>query len=226
MISNDRLRRYIRIAVPFVLIPAVAIFGTLLFDEKRHLFISFFVAILSLLLFYASFEKRSTGSRRQVIVAVMIALCVVGRLIPFFKPITAITVLAAVYLGSESGFLVGSLAALISNFYFGQGPWTPFQMLAWGLIGLFAGVLSSPLKKSRAALLIYGVGSGILYSLVMDLWTVLSYQDGFSLTLYLTAVATALPHMLLYAVSNFVFLWFLAKPFGEKLERIKIKYGV
>lgn len=225
-IENKKIRTLLRFVIPLVLIPTVAVLGTVVFDEKKHLFISFFIAILSLLLFITGFEKKATGTRRMVIVAVMIALCVVGRFIPFFKPITAITVITAIYLGGESGFLVGSLSALLSNFYFGQGPWTAFQMLAWGLIGLVAGFLSKPLRKSRALLLIYGVISGVAFSFTMDVWTVLWYNDTFDLTLYLTALGTALPHTVLYSVSNFIFLWFMAKPFGEKLDRIKIKYGV
>lgn len=225
-IQNKRVRTLLRFVIPFVLIPTVAILGTIVFDEKKHLFISFFVAVLSVLLFLSGFEKKATGTRRMVIVAVMIAMCVAGRFIPFFKPVTAITVITAIYLGGESGFLVGSLSALLSNFYFGQGPWTAFQMLAWGLIGLVAGFLSNPLRKSRAALLTYGVLSGVVFSLIMDIWTVLWYNDNFDLTLYLAALATALPHTALYSVSNFIFLWFMAKPFGDKMERIKNKYGI
>ena len=225
-IQNKRVRTLLRFVIPFVLIPAVAVLGTLVFDEKKHLFISFFVAVLSVLLFLSGFEKKETGTRRMVIVAVMIATCVAGRFIPFFKPVTAITVITAIYLGGESGFLVGSLSALLSNFYFGQGPWTAFQMLAWGLIGLVAGFLSNPLRKSRAALLTYGVLSGVVFSLIMDIWTVLWYNDNFDFTLYLAALATALPHTALYSVSNFIFLWFMAKPFGDKMERIKNKYGI
>jgi energy-coupling factor transport system substrate-specific component len=130
------------------------------------------------------------------------------------------------YLGGESGFLVGSLAAVLSNFYFGQGPWTPFQMLAWGLIGLCAGLLGAPLKKSRPLLLFFGLLAGIAYSLVMDVWTVLWYDGGFRWQLYLSAMAAALPHTLVYAAGNLLFLWLLAKPVGKKLERIRIKYGL
>lgn len=225
-IENIKIRTALKIAVPFILIPVLAFVGSTAFGEKRHLIFSFAAAVLSLLLFIAGFEKKQTGSRRMVIVAVMIALCVVGRFIPFFKPITAVTVITAIYLGGESGFLVGSLSALISNFYFGQGPWTPFQMLGWGIVGLIAGYLSEPLKRYKALLLIYGVFSGILYSLVMDVWTVLWYDGGFNAGLYLSALVAAIPHTMLYAVSNFVFLFFLSKPFGEKLGRIKLKYGV
>ena len=226
VIENEKLRGVLRILIPFVLIPVAVLVGTLLIGQKRHLLVSLIVAVLAIVLFIAGFEKKEIGTRRMVIVAVMVALSIVGRFIPFFKPITAITVLTAVYIGKESGFTVGAMSALLSNFYFGQGPWTPFQMLAWGLIGLFAGALSGVLKKSRIALVCYGALSGVVYSLVMDLWTVLWYNGSFSFSLYLASVTTALPHTVLYAVSNTVFLWFMAKPFGEKLERIKIKYGV
>lgn len=222
-IPNARLRKALRVLIPFVVIPLVVLLGAAVSDAKRYIWISFCVAALSLLLFLSGYEKKSVGTRRMVIVAIMVALSVAGRFIPFFKPITAITVITAVYLGGESGFLVGSLSAFLSNFYFGQGPWTPFQMLAWGLIGLFAGLLQKPLKRSRVLLLIYGVLSGVAYSMLMDVWTVGAVLD---LDLYLTALVTALPHTLLYAVSNLIFLWVLAKPFGEKLERIKIKYGI
>lgn len=223
--ESKSVRNILKIAVPFIVIPILAVIGSII-TEKHHIIISLAVAVFSLLLFSAGFERKNTGSRRMVIVAVMIALCIVGRFIPLFKPVTAITVITAVYLGGEAGFLTGALAAFMSNFYFGQGPWTPFQMLAWGLIGLIAGYLSNPLKRHKVLLLIYGIASGVIYSFVMDIWTVLWYDGGFRWELYASAVVAALPHTVIYAVSNFVFLWFMAKPFGEKLERIKIKYGV
>lgn len=226
VIENDRLRRALNVAVPFVLIPLLVICGAFLFEERRHMIVSTGVALLALLFFATGYEKKPTGSRRMVIVAVMTALCIVGRFIPFFKPVTALTVITAVYLGGESGFLVGALAALLSNFYFGQGPWTPFQMLAWGMIGLIAGFAANLLKYHKCLLLVYGVMAGILYSAVMDVWTVIWYDGSFHVELYLTSLVTAIPHTVMYAVSNFIFLWFMAKPFGEKLERIKIKYGI
>lgn len=225
-IKSKRLRTALRILIPFVGIPALIVCGEVFFNERRYLTISLGVALLSLLLFISGFEKRSVGTRRMVLTSVMTALSVVGRFIPFFKPITAVTVLTAVWLGGESGFLVGAFSALLSNFYFGQGPWTPFQMLAWGMIGLIAGLIAPLLQKSRAAILVYGVLSGIAYSFIMDVWTVLAYSDTFEPTLYLAALATALPHTILYSVSNLLFLGFMARPFGEKLSRIKLKYGI
>ena len=122
------------------------------------------------------FEKKKTGTRRLVLCAVMIALSVVGRFIPLFKPITALTVITAVYIGAESGFFVGALSAVISNFFFGQGPWTPFQMFAWGMIGFVAGMIGEHMRGRRVLLVIYGVISGIVYSLVMDVFLLCGFR--------------------------------------------------
>ncbi len=225
-IKSAAVRKAVKILVPLLFIPGVIALGVFVFREKQYALISLAVAVLALALFIAGFERKKTGTRRLIIVAVMVALSVAGRFIPFFKPVTALTIITAMYLGGEAGFLVGTLSALVSNFYFGQGPWTPFQMFAWGLIGLVAGILSSPLKKSRVFLLIFGFISGMGYSLIMDVWTVLWYNGAFNPALYITALSTAVPYTLLYSVSNVIFLWLCARPFGEKLERVKIKYGV
>ncbi len=230
VIKNDKLRRFLRVALPWVLIPIVVIAGSAAFGEKRYAFLSLVVIVLALVLFCAGFEKRTVGTRRLIVVSVMTAMSVVGRFIfapiPGFKPITAVVVITAVYLGGESGFLVGALTALISNFYFGQGPWTPFQMFAWGMIGLIAGFFQTPLKKSRLALALYGVFAGVLFSCVMDVWTVVWYDNTFHWDLYWGAIMTALPFIASYSISNVIFLLLLGRPFGEKLERIKLKYGV
>lgn len=225
-IKNAGVRSFIRTAFPFIIIPVFTILGTVVFDSGKHLIISLGVAVMTLLVFVSGYEKKKTGTRRLVIASVMIALCVLGRFIPLFKPITALTIITGMYLGGETGFLVGSLSAVISNIFAGQGPWTAFQMLAWGLIGLIAGLTAEPLKKSRVLLLTYGALSGIAYSFIMDIWTTLWYSGGFDTAVYLSALVTAIPYTVSYAVSNFIFLFFLAKPFGEKLERLHIKYGV
>ena len=226
VIRSRKARRILGAVLPFIAMPLLVVLGAMAFDGKQHLIVSLGMACMALLVFLTGFEKRKTGGRRMVIVSVMTALCIVGRFIPLFKPVTALTVLTAMYLGGEAGFLTGALSAALSNFYFGQGPWTPFQMLAWGFIGLIAGWLANPLKKHRALLLSFGVAAGMVYSLIMDVWNVLWYAGSLDWSLYAASVATALPHTILYAVSNFVFLYFLARPFGDKLERVKVKYGV
>ena len=225
-IGNARLRSVLGKLIPFAAIPALTLLGAVVFDTDKHLIVSLGVAVMTLLLFVSGYENKKTGTRRMVIASVMIALCVFGRFIPVFKPITALTIITGMYLGGETGFLVGAMSALISNIFAGQGPWTAFQMLAWGLIGLTAGLTAGMLKKHRAVLLGYGVISGVAYSFIMDIWTTLWYSGEFDTSVYLSALVTAIPYTVSYAVSNFIFLLFLAKPFGEKLGRLHIKYGV
>ena len=229
LIKNTRLRRLLGILLPFVVMPAVVLGFALGPLRRNYALASLLITLMALVLFSCGFERRKTGTRRMILVAVMSALSVLGRfvfgVIPGFKPITAVVVITAMYIGGEAGFLTGALSAVISNFYFGQGPWTPFQMLSWGLIGLLAGLLAIPLKRSRILLSLYGIFAGVAYSFLMDIWTVLWYNGSFNPGLYAAALATAIPYTVMYAVSNVIFLNLLAKPFGEKLYRIKIKYG-
>ncbi len=222
----NALKTVIRYLIPFVIMPLTVWAGGALPFKNNYTVISCIIAILSLVLFYCSFDTKKLSSRRLVLCAVMSALCVIGRFIPFLKPVTAITVISSVYMGAESGFLIGSMSALVSNMYFGQGPWTPFQMLAWGTIGFLSGLLSSPLKKSRCVFIIYCAICGILYSLVMDVWTSVFYNGSLTPSLYISAVVTSLPHMALYTVSNVIFGIMLFSPLGRKFERIKLKYGI
>ncbi len=211
-------------------VPAAVLAGSLLFSGKAYIFLSVCVALLSLLPFLIRFEKGRTRTKNLVVLAAMVSLSVIGRsafaFLPNFKPVTAIVVITGIYLGAENGFLCGALSALLSNFLFGQGPWTPFQMLAWGLIGLFAALTSPLLKKSRVLLCLYGVFAGAFYSLLLDVFATL-WQDGvFNPERYLALMLAALPVTLVYAASNVVFLLLLGKPIGKKLERVKIKYGL
>ena len=215
-----------------ILIPLVIALGVIIFSDRKYNMISLIIAFLSCIPFFYSYEKRSSSTREMIILAVMVSISVVGRFIfaaiPGFKPVTAIVVIAAIYFGSEAGFLVGSLSAIISNMYFGQGPWTPFQMFSWGMIGFIAGLphIKKFLLNSRIALSIYGVFAGLIFSLIMDIWTVLSMDGTYNATRYFTVVISSISFMAIYAVSNVVFLLLTIKPFGEKLERLKTKYGI
>ena len=226
VIKNKKIRDILRIVIPFVAVPFIVLLGVLVFDDKMYAYISLVITILSIVLFISGFEQRKIGTRRMVLVVVLTVLSVVGRFIPIFKPVTAVTVIAGMYLGSEAGFLVGALSAVISNFFWGQGPWTPFQMFAWGLIGLIAGLMAKRLKKSRILLYAYGDLAGMLFSFIMDIWTVLWYNNGFNVQMYLASIVSAIPMTLVYMVSNVLFLVLLAEPIGKKLERIKLRYGV
>ncbi len=223
---NKSVLKYIFV---LILIPALVIAGALVYPERSYAIVSLAVALLACVPFFISFEKTSS-TRRLVMLAVMTALSVAGRFIfapiPFFKPVTAMVVIAGMYFGAEFGFLTGALSAVISNFYFGQGAWTPFQMFSWGIIGFIAGILSSQLVRSKIILIIYGALAGVVYSLIMDIWTVLWIDGMFNPARFSAAVITALPVTLKYVISNIIFLIILAPLFGKKIERLKQKYGI
>ena len=147
-------------------------------------------------------------------------------MLPGFKPVTAIIIITALYFGAQAGFMTGALTALISNIYFGQGPWTPFQMLAWGIVGLLGGILSGYLKKNKWLLLIYSALAGILFSMIMDIWTVLWMDNSFNFPRYAAALLGSAKSTLTYAVSNVIFISVLLLPTGRALERIKEKYDI
>lgn len=206
------------------------VLGAAVFQEKRYAWISLGIAVLSCAVMLHSFDRRRTHIRRLVFIAVMTALSVAGRflfaMIPAFKPVTAVIVMTGMYFGTEAGFLCGAFTAVLSNFYFGQGPWTPFQMVSFGVIGLLAGVCHKPLKASRIALVCYGIFAGAFYSLIMDVWTVLWSQAAFEPDLYAAAILAAAPFTLLYLISNVIFLLLMRKPLGARLQRVITKYGV
>ena len=226
VIKNAKLRRVLKYALVFAAIPLAVLAGVFLFKAGQYAAVCAFIAAASVLVFFCGFEKRKTGTRRLVLIAVFTSLAVVGRFIPLFKPSTAVIILAGMYLGSEAGFFTGVLFALISDMYFGIGPWTPFQMLAWGLVGFFAGVLSKKLDGSKILLAFYAAISGVAYSFIMDIWTVMWYSGTFEPALYKTAIVTAIPFTALYALTNTVFLLLLKNSFGRKMKRIKLNYGV
>lgn len=99
--------------------------------------------------FILVFDKKKPQARELVPIAVMAAIGVVGRTVfeiiplPNFKPCSAIIIITAVAFGPEAGFLTGALTGFVSNFIFGQGPWTPWQMFTWGLVGFLAGILKN-----------------------------------------------------------------------------------
>jgi len=225
-------RQWINYIVLLVFIPIVIWFGVTFLEDRRYVFISLVIVLITMFPIFQSLEMRTMNVRLLVILAVMTALSVVGRMLfaalPGFKPVTAIIILTAIYFGGEAGFIVGALSALISNIYFGQGPWTPFQMFSWGMVGLLAGLpwVRKRLKHSYFALILFGIISGVLFSILMDIWTVLSLDGTFNWRRYVAVVGLSMPFMATYALSNVIFLLLTMKPIGQKLERIKTKYNV
>lgn len=229
-LRKKTFKRFISYVLIFAVIPIFILLGVTLFSDRKYVFVSVLIAICGCIPFFLSFEKGKGSTEKIIVLAIMTALSVAGRFafayIPSFKPVTAIVMICGMYMGAESGFLCGALSALISNFFFMQGPWTPFQMFIWGIIGFISAPLSPVLRNSKPALVIGGIAAGIVYSLFMDVWTVLWWDNTFVFSRYAAAIVSAVPVTAVYAVSNVVFLLLLADPIGRKLERIKKKYGI
>ena len=224
-------KRALRWVMLLLAVAACIVVGVKLLAERRYNLISAIIMFLACLPFNFAYEKREGSIRRMVMIAVMTAIAVVGRLIfgavPAVKPLTATVIMTGMYMGPESGFLVGSLSAVVSNIFFGQGPWTPFQMFTLGLQGLIAGLpFMRRLLRKRVPLILYGLFAGALYSWIMDIWTVISLIGKWSFKRYLIALGTAIPYTVTYMISNVIFLLLMRKPIGEKLERIQIKHGI
>ena len=168
----------------------------------------------------------------MVILSVLCALAVAGRaafyMLPQFKPMIAIVIVSGVCFGAETGFLVGSVSMFVSNFFMGQGPWTPWQMFALGIVGFFAGVLFNKfLHKDKISLTVYGVLSSIfLYGLIMNSATVIMTTNTFNIKLLLAALISGFPFDLIHAFATAVFLWFASEPLITKFERVKKKYKI
>ncbi len=224
------IKKILKHGIIIFIIPLITFLCFPLLGKRAYPLISIVVIILVCVSFFLSFEKKNTSGRYIVILAVMTALSVAGRFIfaplPFFKPVTAMVIISAMYFGSEFGFITGALSAILSNFYFGQGPWTPFQIFSWGIIGFVAGLLSNKLIRSKIILIIYGFFAGIAYSLIMDVWTTLWADGTFNIARFVGAVISALPITAIYAVSNIIFLLILSPLLGKKIIRIKTKYGL
>ena len=183
--------------------------------------------------FFIVFEGRKPQARELVIIAVLCALGVAGRaaffMLPQFKPVLAITVIAGVALGAESGFLVGSMTMLISNIMFAQGPWTPWQMFAMGIAGFLSGVLyrRGRLSRSRVSLCVFGaLCAVIVYGGIVNPAAALIWSHTLNWETVLAYYITGFPMDCVHAAATWIILWFIAEPMLEKLDRIKSKYGL
>mgnify|MGYP002514180032 CR=1 FL=1 len=165
------------------------------------------------------------------IIAVMCALAVVGRvafeMLPQFKPVAALVIISGIMLGGEAGFLVGATSAFVSNFFFGQGPWTPWQMFAWGLIGFIAGLLSKAgLLKKKWQMVVFGVASGYIYGWILNIWNGAGFVYGLSWQTYLSLCVTSIIPDGIHSAATVIFLLLLSDSWGAKLRRVKQKFGI
>ena len=216
-----------------ILIPVTIWTGITLFDDRKYFVISLAIAVYCMLPFFLIFEGRKPQARELLTIAVLVAIAVAGRaaffMVPSFKPVVAVTIISAVCFGAESGFLVGALSMLSSNMLFGQGPWTPWQMFAAGIIGFLAGILFQKgwLKARKISLCIYGfLATVFIYGGIMHPASLVMTSYAITKRNLLAIYMSGLPVDLVHASATVIFLWIASKPMIEKLERIKVKYGM
>ncbi|WP_050617171.1 ECF transporter S component [Intestinimonas massiliensis (ex Afouda et al. 2020)] len=216
-----------------LLIPVTLFVGLFYLDNKKYYFISLLILLECMAPFFLLFEGRKPQARELVVIAVLCAVAVAGRaalfMLPQCKPVMALTILAGVAFGGEAGFLVGAMTMLLSNLLFAQGPWTPYQMFAMGIIGFLAGLLfrRGLLRRSRVSLAVFGALAAIVvYGGIMNPVSALLWSQALNGAVLLTYYLSGFPMDLIQAIATFLFLWFAAEPLLEKLERIKVKYGL
>lgn len=217
-----------------VLVPILTVFVCTELAIKKSYYAAAVLVIFSALIpFFAYFEKRKIKTGELVTVAVLTALAVASRCVMMFvpqvKPTCAVVISSAVAFGPNVGFLVGAMSMFLSNFVFGQGMFTPFQMLGMGLVGFLCGVIfkNEKLKSSKIAVsLIGGVLCFAVYGFIVDSCSVLMLSSKLTFESALPFYMSGISFNLIHGVTTALFLFFINKPMADKLTRLRIKYGI
>ena len=177
-----------------------------------------------------AFENRRPSARALMPVMVLVATASVGRVVfaflPQVQPVTVLVLCAGISLGPVQGFAAGALSAVVSNLALGMGPWTLWQMLGWGIIGLLGGGMGKLRLRQKWLVCLVALVSGFLYGWIVDIWTVAFYGQGFSLELFFTVYGAATLFNLIHSVGNLAFAFLLYPKERKKLDRVVEKYGL
>ena len=187
---------------------------------------------LALVAGFAWYERTHPTSRVLALVATLAALAALGRIafapLPNVKPTTDIVLLTGYALGGAPGFAVGAVAALASNVFFGQGPWTPWQMCAWGGVGVAGALLARVAGRElgRAGLAVACAAAGAAYGVVMNLHLWVTYSGDHSLAKLGAYFVTSLPFDLAHIVGNVVFCLVFGPALVRALTRYRVRFEV
>ncbi len=220
------------ILVIFLLVPLTLWFGTKVKGRWYYL-ISTMVVCEIMLPFFFRFESRRPQARELVILAVMAALAAVSRVVfafsPYLKTITGLIMISGIAFGPEAGFLTGAVAAFASNFFFGQGPWTPWQMFAYGFGGFFAGMIFHS-RRRWAKPWVLGIFGFLTILLVvgpmLDSCTVFTMLSKFTVKNVLFIYGQGVPVNITHGIGAGLTLFFVSRPMLAKLDRLQTKYGM
>jgi energy-coupling factor transport system substrate-specific component len=181
--------------------------------------------------FILLFEMKSIDSRKMAGIAALAALAAASRVpfaaLPGFQPTTFITAVSGYVLGPVNGFMIGSLAAFISNFFLGQGPWTLWQMLGWGICGVFFGIIGMINKKINKLIFTALCGIwGYIYGIILDMWYIIAFVKPIVLKTVLAGFAASFYFDTLHAAGNILFSIIFAEKFIKILSRYNKRYDV
>ncbi len=232
-ISNDKPNPMLKILFPLFLI---IILGLLLAGIKQENFVarqgwgllSAEIMVIALAFFYWGFEQGRASSREIALIAVLAAVAAVGRVpfaaLPNVQPTTFVVIVSGFVFGPRAGFMVGSTAALVSNFFLGQGPWTPWQMFAWGLAGASAGVIKMicPGIGTRG-MSVFNVAWGYLFGWIMNLWFWTSFIQPLNWQSFLASYAASFWFDTFHAAGNAAFYLLFGVGFTKILKRFRRK---
>ncbi|MEF9969885.1 MAG: ECF transporter S component [Ruthenibacterium sp.] len=225
-------RTALSLFVVLAAIPAL-LFVSMLAGNRHYYITSLLMIVCAMLPLFLLFEQRKPQAHELVLLAVMCTIAVLSRTlfiwIPHFKPLVAIVIITGVSFGAEAGFLTGAVSGFVSNFIFGQGPLTPWQMFAFGMAGFLAGLLFQKglLHKNNRSLCVFG-GAAVL----LLVGPLLDTGALFMMTSVLTPESAAavylsgLPVNVIHAFATVLTLRLVSRPMFEKLDRIQLKYGV
>ena len=224
------MRTCVATVMILLLIPITLYFGV---RTGRYNVSSMLVLLECMLPFFLVYEGKKPKPRELVVIAVLCAIGVAGRaaffMLPQFKPVMALTIIAGVAMGAETGFLVGAMPMLVSNILFSQGPWTPWQMFAMGIVGFLAGLLfrKGRLPANRLTLCIFGgLAALVIYGGIMNPAAALVWgNQSLNRNILIAYYISGFPMDCIHGFATIVFLLLAAKPMIEKLERIEKKYG-
>lgn len=201
----------------------------LLYDSDIWVVSTFLVLLITLGAMFFQFEKGKISSKEISLIAILSGVSVISRLpfaaIPSVQPCTFIIICTGYVFGPVAGFMVGATTALLSNMFLGQGPWTLFQMLAWGLAGATASIVSK-LKIKITGLIIFGAIWGYLFGWIMNLWFWLAYIYPHNLQTLTFYMGTSLGFDTLHALGNVIFLILLGERTIKIFQRYKNRFHI
>ena len=219
------------LAVFLLLIPLTLFLGKQLSGRSYYITGTLIIAEL-MIPFFMVFEGRKPQARELVIIAVMCALAIAGRVViplPNFKAIFAVIILTGIAFGPEAGFMVGAISAFVSNFFYGQGPFTPWQMFAYGAGGMLAGFLfrRNWLPRKNWVMAVFGFCTVLLWmGPLLDSSHLFLMMPKITWTAIVTVLVSGFYVNVSQAICTALILFLLGNAILEKLDRVKIKYGL